>query len=230
MFYPPHTIAHTLKNISISFLVLLCIQYNLNPNIYHQKIARNIFILVTSTNWTLLLALLRAGAPQLRRSQGLQKKQVPTNPVLFAWHEELEQESIALSPDPSEHFATRLSIFDPPNSWKRSPVGFSNIYVMTIPSTHNVTAYSLYQPVSDHPLHQVFSMARLILSNEVDFYHLTTPSVQLNLLKSLHLLPHPPPAPNIVQLTMSTHQATRREHGCQQKKSSGGGMCSTTNS
>jgi hypothetical protein len=179
MFYPPHIIAHALKPISISLLWLLCIQCNLIINIYHLKITHNIFILITSANPILLPALRHAAPPpQLRWSQELPKKQAPINPILFAWHEEPEQESIALSPNPSEHFATRLSIFDPPNSWKRSPIDFPNVYVVMIPSTHNVIAYSLYQPVDDHPLHHYFSMARLLSSDEVKFYHMTTPSVQ----------------------------------------------------
>jgi hypothetical protein len=122
----------------------------------------------------LLPALLPAGAPQLCWSQELPKKQVLID--LLAHHEEPEQESIAFSSDSSEHFAMRLSIFDPPNSPKRSPISFPNIYVATIPSNHNVIAYSFYQPVGNHPLHQYFPMARLLLSNEVK-YHQTTPSV-----------------------------------------------------
>ncbi len=140
------------------------------------------------------------------------------DPVLFAWHKEPEQESITLSPEPSEHFVMQLSIFHDPNSRKRSPIDFPNIYVVTAPSTHDLIAYSFCQPVSDHPLHQYSSMARLLLSNEVKFYHLTTPSVQLNLLQSLHSLPCPPPAPNIEQLTISTCQATGCERGHQQKE------------
>ncbi len=84
MFYPPHIIAHTLKPISISLLALLCIQCNLITNIYHQKIASNIFVLITSANWILLPALLRKGPPQLRWSQVLPKKQALINPILFA--------------------------------------------------------------------------------------------------------------------------------------------------
>jgi hypothetical protein len=41
----------------------------------------------------------------------------------------------------------------------------------------NEVARSFDPPVSDHPLHQYFPMARLLSSNEVKFYHLTTPSV-----------------------------------------------------
>jgi hypothetical protein len=53
---------------------------------------------------------------------------------------------------------------------------------------------------------------------EVQLYHLTTPSIQLQLLKTLHSIFRPPPALNIDQSIMLTCQATGYEHGCQQKE------------
>jgi hypothetical protein len=53
------------------------------------------------------------------------------------------------------------------------------------------------------------------------FYHLTTPSVQLQMLKTLHSFLRSLPATNIEQLIMLTCQAPT-------ERSSGGRKCSTT--
>ncbi len=164
-----------------------------------SKIAGNIIFLITFANRISLPASLRAGAPQSRWSQELSKKQTSIDSVSSACHKELGQVSIAFLSNPSGHSATRLTNFGSLKLRKRRPIVSPNIYAATISSTHGVIAYPCYPPLGDHPLHQIFPMARLPLLKEAQLYHLTTPSVQLQLLKTLHSFFRPPPALTINQ-------------------------------
>jgi hypothetical protein len=196
MFSPPHTLTHTLKPISISLLALICIQCNPTNN-YHQKIAGNNFFLITSANQISLPALLRTRAPQTHWSQECSKKQMPIDSVSSTHHKELGQESTAFLSDLSEHSVMHLMIFGSLKLRKRSPIVSPNVYVANFSSIHSVIAYPFHPPFGNHPLHQIFPTARLPSLKEVQLYHLTTPSIQLQLLKTLHSIFRPPPALNI---------------------------------
>ncbi len=112
----------------------------------------------------------------------------------------------------------QLTFFDSLKLWKRRPIVSPNVYVVTISSTHGIIAYPIYPPFGNHSLHQIFPTARLPLLKEVQLYHPTTPSIQFQLLKTVHSFFCPPPALNIDQSIMSTCQATGHERGCQQKE------------